>query len=134
MAERPGATGESARAASGEGRLRVEARALVVGGDLVVSIWGGTGPHVGAAALAVPYPSRERPGATSATSSVLTLLGHKDDQVAKAAAERLAAAHGRTVVVTAGLHVDRASADDIRALIAAADRCVEQLIEHFAPG
>jgi hypothetical protein len=115
--------------ANGEGRLRVAATALRVGPDLVVAIWGGSAPHVGAVALALPRPSLRDPNVTSATSSVLTLLGHKDDTVAREAAERLAAARKCPVVVTAGLHVDGATEGDLAALVANTRACVEQLLQ-----
>ncbi|MHB1005287.1 MAG: prenylated flavin chaperone LpdD [Chloroflexota bacterium] len=116
------------RVADGEGRLRVEATAVRVGDDLVVAIAGGTAPHLGAVALALPRPSLKDKTTTSATSSVLTLLGHKDDVVAREAAERLAAALGCPVVVTAGLHVDDATAEDLAALVNGARGCVEALL------
>ncbi|MHB1134233.1 MAG: prenylated flavin chaperone LpdD [Chloroflexota bacterium] len=116
------------RATRGEGRCRVEALALRLGADLSVSLWGGTAPHVGAVALAQARPSLADPARASATSSVLTLLGHKDDAVARAAAERLAAALGVTVVVAAGLHVDDATPADLQDLIDNAKACVENLL------
>lgn len=128
MAGGEGEAGGVLRVAGGEGRLRVEALAVLVGGDLVVAIWGGTAPHVGAVALAQPRPSLDDPRVTSSTSSVLTLLGHKDDVVAREAADRLAAASGRTAVVTAGLHVDDATVADRQALVANARACVGQLL------
>lgn len=115
------------RAAAGKGMRRVEATAVVAGRDVVVTLGGGTAPHVGAVALAQARPSLNRPQATSATSSVLTLLGHKDDVVAREAAERLAVACGGTAVVAAGLHVDQASPADLRALVANARRCIADL-------
>jgi hypothetical protein len=115
--------------ASGNERLRVEATALRVGADLVVAIWGGSAPHVGAVALALPRPSLRDPSVTSATSSVLTLLGHKDDTVAREAAERLAAARNCPVVVTAGLHVDGATEGDLATLLVNARACVGQLLQ-----
>ena len=120
MAGGEGEAGGVLRVAGGEGRLRVEALAVLVGGDLVVAIWGGTAPHVGAVALAQPRPSLDDPR--------VTLLGHKDDVVAREAADRLAAASGRTAVVTAGLHVDDATVADRQALVANARACVGQLL------
>jgi len=99
-----------------------------VGTDLVLTIWGGTVPHVGAVALAQARPSLADPGVASATSSVLTLLGHKDDVVAREAADRFAAALGSTVVATAGLHVDAATPEEIQTLIATARCCLDQLL------
>jgi gallate decarboxylase subunit D len=128
LPETPDRSGFLLRAARGEGRLRVEAVAVAVGGDLSLAIWGGTRPHIGAVALAQARASLADPSQTSSTSSVLTLLGHKDDSVARAAADRFAATLGRTVVVVAGLHVDQATPEDLQTLARAAEECVEDLL------
>lgn len=101
---------------AGEGRLRVCLRATEAGEDLVVTIAGGESPHVGSAAVAVPRPSLRDPAATSATASVITLVGHKDDELAKPIAEFLASKLSRTIVVVAGVHIDGATPDDIESL------------------
>jgi gallate decarboxylase subunit D len=134
MAEKGTGSGATVSAHSGEGRLRVDALAVLVGDDVVVSLWGGTKPHIGALALAQPRPSLTGSGATSATSSVLTLLGHKDDTVSRAAAEHLAAELGCVVVVGAGLHVDEATAEELAALVANAERCVAELLTRLRAG
>src|SRR5664279_5784419 len=84
----------------------VEAEATLIGGDVLVAIWGGGRPHIGAVAAASSRSSLADPAKTSATSSVLTYPGHKEDIVVKMAAEALSAALGTNVVVTAGLHWD----------------------------
>jgi hypothetical protein len=104
----------------------LEAEAVRVGDDLLVCIYGGEAPHIGAVAAATPRPSLGDPDKTSATASVLTYVGHKEDDLAKTAAEGLAAALNTRVVVTAGIHwddLDRAGIDRViensRQLIAA---------------
>jgi len=112
------------RLASGEGASQVEVRAHWVGRDLVVTIGGGTHAHVGAVAVAQPRPSLKGDGSVSATASVIALLGHKEDELARWAALHLAAKLNRTVVVTAGLHVDNATMEQILYLDAEARRLV----------
>ncbi len=90
---------------NGAGRISIELRAVEVGEGLLVVITGGKA-HIGAAALGIGNGSL-------ATSSVITVPGHRDDRVAKDAAERLAKACGRTVVVVAGIHYDDMSRDEI---------------------
>ena len=101
------------RLEGGAGRLELTAEAVWIGPDLLVSIWGGQRPHIGAVAAAAPRPSLADPARTSATASVLTYLGHKEDGVAKAAAERLAAGLETRVVVTAGMHWDGLAPEEI---------------------
>lgn len=95
----------------------VDAEAVRVGGDVLVWIWGGDRPHLGAVAAAQPRPSLADPARTSATASVLTFLGHKEDVVVKAVAEDLAAALGANVVVAAGIHWDGLGAEGVAVVL-----------------
>jgi len=107
--------------------MAVVLRAQRLGDDLVVTLGGGTRSHVGAAAVAQPRPSLKGDGTVSATASVIALLGHKEDELARWAALRLASQLNAVVVVTAGIHVDNATPDQIRQLDAAARGLVEEL-------
>ena len=100
----------------GEAPHRVEAVIVFCGADVTVCIGGGQAPHIGAVALGIPRPSLADESVPSASASVLCVTGHKEDELARAAALELATAFGCRVNVTAGLHVDDATADDIRAL------------------
>ena len=88
------------------GRYQVHATAMLIGDDLLVAIWGGTKPHIGAVAVALPRPSLADPQVTSSTSSVFTMLGHKEDKVVKMVSEHLSGRLEKNVVVTAGIHWD----------------------------
>jgi hypothetical protein len=101
---------------TGEAPHRVEAHIVMCGCDVSVAICGGTRPHIGAGALAVPRPGLRDPEKTSASASVICVVGHKEDLLAKNAAEQLAAAFGRRVSVCAGLHIDQATDEDIKLL------------------
>jgi gallate decarboxylase subunit D len=109
-------------------RLQVTVEGRWMGSDFVVSIGGGTHPHVGAVAVAQPRPSLKGDGSVSATASVIALLGHKEDELARWAALHLAARLNATVVVTAGLHADQATLAEVLHLDAEARRLVEALI------
>ncbi len=99
-----------------ETSLVVEARAVQIGADILVYIWGGDRPHIGAVAAAQPRPSLADENRRSATCSVLTYLGHKEDEVVKLVAEQLSAALDTNVVVTAGIHSDGLNQNEIRAI------------------
>jgi hypothetical protein len=109
---------------AGEGRFRVEAALERCGDDLLCRVSGGERPHVGAAALAQYEPERQ-----SATVSVLTAYGHRDDAVAARFAKALAAAGKCTAAVSAGLHVDSAGAEEIALLRENAEACLALLLE-----
>ena len=97
-----------------EGKYDLSASVGLVGEDIVVAIWGGERPHIGAVAAAQPRPSLADPNVISASASVICFLGHKDDNLAKKTAETLTAAFNANVVVTVGIHWDDLSQDDVR--------------------
>jgi hypothetical protein len=97
----------------GQGRFSLTAQVLSAGGDLVVSVTGGDRPHLGAVAAATPRPSLENPMRTSATASVLCFVGHKEDEAAKYLSELLASALEVKVAVTAGMHWERITPEEL---------------------
>ena len=96
-----------------EGEFDLSAGVRRIGDDILIAIWGGTRPHIGAVAAAQSRPSLNDPDVTSATASVICYLGHKEDELAKMAAETVAAALRTNVVVTAGIHWDNLSENGI---------------------
>ena len=101
----------------------------LIGQDLLVAIWGGEKPHIGAVAVAQPRPSLKDPEVTSASASVICFVGHKEDELAKAAAEILAAALNTPAVVTAGIHWDNLDPKGIRHIIQNSEILVEMILE-----
>lgn len=107
--------------------LVVEARAVQIGADILVYIWGGNRPHIGAVAAAQPRPSLANETRRSATCSVLTFLGHKEDEVVKLVSEQLSAALDTHVVVTAGIHWDGLNQKEITAIGTGIEEIIHQL-------
>ena len=102
------------------GRIEVELNALWVGGkDLVVIISGGKG-HIGAVASGTNCGGL-------AISSVLTTPGHRDDRIAKDAAERISKKLGCSCAVVAGVHYDDITAQEIKDVLAISSSLVEEL-------
>lgn len=117
---------------AGSGRWRVSATAIATGDGVTIHLGGGERPHVGAVAIAIPRPSLRDPARTSATSSVITVTGHKDDELAKPLAELAAARLGQVAVVVVGVHVEGATDEDIERLAAHAREAVERLLAQLA--
>lgn len=113
---------------SGRGRCRLWGIALVTAGGVALTLVGGERPHVGAVAVGIPRPSLARAGRRSATTSVLTVTGHRDDELARPLAQELARRLGRTAVVVAGVHVERPRARDFQRIFRNAGRAVEALL------
>jgi hypothetical protein len=101
----------------GEGRHRLWGAVVLSHTAISVNLLGGTRPHIGAVAVAIPRASRARAGRRSTTTSVLALVGHKDDELARTLAAALARDLGVTVVVTAGVHLARARPSDIAVIL-----------------
>jgi hypothetical protein len=108
------------------GRIDVELRIVFMGEDPVVILSGGDRPHLGAAALGVPRPSHRDPARQSASVSVLTLPGHRDDEFARYAAHRLAGVLGVPVLAACGIHVDSLTAEELAALETLADSMLDE--------
>lgn len=87
-------------------QIEIDFTAVSMGSDLAVLIAGGTRRHVGAVTLSVPRRSLAVPDKISATTSVLALTGHKDDETAKYVSEMLASRLNKTVVTICGIHLD----------------------------
>lgn len=110
-----------------EGRFKVEIKAEFIGEDLLIWIYGGTEPHIGALSLALPRPSLEYEEKISSTASVITRVGHKDDIVAKMVGEDIASFLNRVVVVTAGIHWDLLAEEDLKQVNSAARKAMGTL-------
>jgi hypothetical protein len=104
---------------------RLEAACVACGDDLVVVIGGGERYHVGAAALAVSVPSPADPGRRTSSGSLMTVPGHKEEDLARAASLRLSRVLGRTAVVTVGIHDDGITPGRIAIYLELHERLVE---------
>ncbi len=110
------------------GRFSIQASVQKLGQDLLVSVWGGTRPHIGAVAMATPRPSLQDPRKWSATSSNFTFIGHKEDTVVKMISEQLAARLRTNVVVTAGIHWDGLTTRQIETIERLSERLPREIL------
>ena len=109
------------------GRFLIQAFVQPLGQDLLVSVWGGSRPHLGAVGMASPRPSLRNPKQWSATSSNLTFIGHKEDTVVKMVSEELAKHLRANVVVTAGIHWENLTPREIKTI----QRLTKELPQHI---
>lgn len=109
-------------------RYQMEAIAILCGDDISVSVCGGCAYHVGAVALGEAIPpknGKER----SACVSTFCVKEHRDDDIARIFAKRLATQFKCCVSVAAGIHVDDASLDDIHHLIEQGGKLCDKLCD-----
>ena len=118
--------------ATNKGDFDLEAHVMAIGQDLLVAIWGGERPHIGAVSIAQPRPSLKDPNSTSATASVICLLGHKEDEMSKAFSEVLSAALNTQVVVTAGIHWDNINEQGIKKVLQNSKILLDLILERIS--
>ncbi len=117
-----------------EGRFRIQGLIEEIGRDLLVSIWGGTNPHIGAVGMAIPRPSLKDPRKWSATSSNFTFIGHKEDLLVKRISEGLAAQLKKNVVVVAGIHWDGITPGEIEAIESLTEKMSARILKRLKRG
>ena len=100
--------------------------------DVVVELTGGDRPHIGAVALAQLRPSLKNPNEVSATTSVLTCLGHQEDDLARGMASRIAKQAKMNTVVICGIHLDEISEDEIRDVLTGAALLEDEVLRWIA--
>ncbi len=113
------------------GRVGVWLRAQRMGEDLSVSIGGGDRPHIGAVAVSQPRPDRATTRGSGATTSLITVPHHREDELARRTAARLAAALGVTTCVACGVHVDGITRDEIRDVEELVDELTGALLQRL---
>lgn len=102
----------------GEGSLRIRLEVEQTRGcGLCAFLAGGDEPHVGGVAVAVPR-LRSSGGGLTCDVSQICVPGHKDVLAAASVATALALGTGEVVSVTAGIHVNDATSEDLERVMA----------------
>ena len=132
MAAAPG-TGHSASVKSfavsvKQGTFKISAAVREMGPDILVAVWGGTYPHIGAIGMAQARQSLRAAEEAAATSSVFTFLGHKEDLLVKPLAEELTRRLARNSVVVAGIHWDNLTDDEIKMVEKLCRKLTERIV------
>lgn len=104
---------------------------ISVGKDYTVTVCGGSLPHVGSVVMAQARPSLTGSG-TSATSSILNCVGHKDEAVARMFAERMAIRGNCTVVCVCGIHLDNITKEQLAGIQEGCRRLLERILADMA--
>lgn len=116
---------------TGEGRRTVELVVVDTGDGLVGILTGGEHRHVGGVVLASPRTSLTGSGQPSCDTYIVPVCGHLDVEVAREVAITLCANSGVAVTVTAGIHIDDATSEDLREIREScrqlAEDCMKQL-------
>ncbi|MCQ6962614.1 hypothetical protein [Methanolobus chelungpuianus] len=105
--------------AAGRANLLLEWESI--GNDLSVKLTGGAS-HVGAVGVGIFDSTSGR-----ASSSVVTVPGHREDGLALQGARELSEASRSTTVFIAGIHVDDITKREIEEIVSVAEGMIEEL-------
>ena len=112
----------------GRGRTRLWGSVFPTDNGIAVILGGGGAPHVEAMAISIPRPSTADPRRVSPSTSVYCVVGHKDDELARAVAAALCRELNAIVAVVAGVHIDRATRAEIAAVLRNGARAIERVV------
>ena len=104
------------------GRLTLVLESRTLGADFLLTLTGGQ-DHIGAAALAAPDSEGH------VTVSVMTAPGHKEEEIAMRGARAVSKALNRTVLLSAGIHLDNISAAEIQEIESGCAELIEIFIQ-----
>ncbi|WP_410508761.1 hypothetical protein RSJ42_00295 [Methanosarcina hadiensis] len=105
-------------------RIEITLEAKKLGEDYLLTLTGGK-EHAGAVAVGLFDEKSGR-----ASSSVLTLPGHREEQLALDSARRVSKATEKTSVVVVGIHVDNISLEEIKEIVSTAEEMVGNFIAY----
>lgn len=109
-------------------RIKITMQPIEIGEDLCVIITGGTKPHIGCITLSIPRQSLANKSIISSTTSILNMIGHKDDEVAKYVSHKLSSTLNRNVVITCGIHIENIKEQEIKLVMKLAEELTEMMI------
>ena len=110
------------------GRIKLSLCCIRMGEDLCVTLSGGDLPHIGAVALSQPNVLEQ----TRATTSVLALLGHREDELARLVASRVASRLGAVVCVACGIHVESILPKELTDVLEMSEELAQSLLERLS--
>jgi len=117
-----------------EGRIRIELNMLgTEGRGLCGFLTGGDKSHTGGVVYASPRPKSRGEGLTADVSTICG-YGHKDAYAAQGIAKRICTETGESVSITAGIHVDGASDEELMLIGKLVSRTADEFLRAYLKG
>lgn len=107
------------------GKIEIALDAKKIGEDYLLTLTGGE-EHVGAVATGLFDEKSQR-----ASSSVVTMPGHREEYLALHGAKQVSRATKRTSVLVVGIHQDNISPEEIRNIVSVSEEMVESFIAFY---
>ena len=106
-------------------KIELILEAKKVGNDYLLTLTGGR-EHIGAVAIGIFDEKSQR-----ASSSVVTMPGHREEQLALEGARQVSRATKKATVFIAGIHQDSINPEEIKNIVSASRSMVEDFITFF---
>lgn len=100
----------------------IEFKIEPIGENILILIRGGEIPHIGSCVMSIPRKSLQNNEKISCTSSVLNVIGHKDEKICRIVAEKFCKKFQTVVVCVGGFHCENLTEKQIFEVI---DACEE---------
>jgi hypothetical protein len=110
------------------GKIEIVLEVKKIGEDYLLTLKGGE-EHVGAVAVGLFEEKSQR-----ASSSVITMPGHREEYLALQGARQVSKATKKTSVFVVGIHKDNLSPEEIRDIVSIAGEMVESFITFYKKG
>lgn len=104
------------------GRIEITLEAKRIGDDYLLALTGGR-EHIGAVGVGHFDEKSLR-----ASSSVLTMPGHREEQLALQGARQVSRATKKTTVFVVGIHLDNISPEEIKEIVSTAEEMIADYI------
>lgn len=114
----------------GSGRVNLQLQLLDTGNGLQGLLTGGETPHIGGVVLAVPRQSLTGEG-WSTDLYITPVPNHKDVDFASPLANALARLSHSPVVITAGIHSDSITSEELEQLRSSLDAMIKQVSQEL---
>ncbi|WP_455543912.1 prenylated flavin chaperone LpdD [Intestinibacter sp.] len=106
---------------------KITLHVLKAGDDYSITILGGDKQHIGSSVLSVPRPSLTGDGSVSVTSSMMNMIGHKDEQICRYVAEKVCIKKNAVVLCSGGFHIDDITKEQIKEVLQAVKELVDEI-------
>jgi hypothetical protein len=110
------------------GKIEIVLEAKKIGEDYLLTLTGGE-EHVGSVAVGLFEEKSQR-----ASSSVITMPGHREEYLALQGARQVSKATKKTSLFVVGIHKDNLSPEEIRDIVSVAGEMVESFITFYKKG
>ncbi|HUU51077.1 MAG TPA: hypothetical protein VMW81_08995 [Nitrospinota bacterium] len=102
---------------------------IELGDDLLVLLYGGSRSHIGSCILSIPRPTLRGGNKISCTSSVMNIVGHKDEEVGREAAEAITRVLNKKVMLVCGIHYEGLLENDLKQIKEICRRLVKRYLK-----